>query len=114
VNRPAQRDTYEIIAQWDSEAGVWVAQREDVPGLVAEAESPNLLAQKLNTLIPELLEANGVATNGPVRLHIQYRHDESSVIQQNAFEGLRRLAGGVDLDVNIAVSRDRNKPSRRV
>jgi len=52
--------TYEILAQWDSDAGVWVAESEDVPGLVAEAESPNGLAQKLRALIPELLELNGV------------------------------------------------------
>jgi predicted RNase H-like HicB family nuclease len=50
---------YEIHAQWDSEAGVWVAESEDVPGLVAEAESPNVLIQKLRILIPELLELNG-------------------------------------------------------
>jgi hypothetical protein len=31
---------HEIRAQWDSEAGVWVAESEDVPGLVAEADSP--------------------------------------------------------------------------
>jgi hypothetical protein len=36
-----------------------VAESEDVPGLVAEAESPNVLAKKLRVLIPELLELNG-------------------------------------------------------
>ena len=35
------------------------------------------------------------------------------LIQRNAFEGLRRLAGKVDLDIDIAVARGRNKPSRR-
>ena len=51
---------YEIRAQWDSEACVWVAESADVPGLVAEADSPNALVHKLRTLIPELLELNGV------------------------------------------------------
>jgi uncharacterized protein DUF1902 len=37
-----------------------VAESDDVPGLVAEADSPNVLAQKLRILIPELLELNGV------------------------------------------------------
>jgi len=46
---------YQVRAQWDSEAGVWVAESEDVPGLVAEAESPNMLREKLRVLIPELL-----------------------------------------------------------
>jgi hypothetical protein len=52
------------VAQRDSEAGVWLAESEDVPGLVAEASSPSILAQKLRSLIPELLELNGVR---PVR-----------------------------------------------
>ena len=50
---------YQVHARWDSEGGVWVAESEDVPGLVAEAESPNALAAKLRILIPELLELNG-------------------------------------------------------
>ena len=74
------RETYEVLAQWDSEAGVWVAESEDVPGLVAEAESPNLLAQKLKTLIPELLELNGITNEGAVRFHVRYQHEESGVL----------------------------------
>jgi Arc/MetJ family transcription regulator len=31
------------------------------------------------------------------------------LVQRNAFEGLRRLAGKVDLDLDIPVSRGRNK-----
>ena len=65
VEKTASNGVYEIRAQWDSEAGVWVAESEDVPGLVAEADSPNVLAQKLRTLIPELLELNGAPTAGP-------------------------------------------------
>lgn len=50
---------YEIRAQWDSEASAWAAESENVPGLVAEADSPNALVEKLRVLIPELLELNG-------------------------------------------------------
>jgi predicted RNase H-like HicB family nuclease len=63
VEKTASSGVYEIRAQWDSEAGVWVAESEDVPGLVAEADSPNVLAQKLRTLIPELLELNGATSD---------------------------------------------------
>jgi len=66
---------YEILAQWDSEAGVWVAESDDVPGLVAEAGSPNILAQKLRVLIPELLELNGVPTDPAARILVQYQHE---------------------------------------
>jgi len=39
--------TYEVQARWDSEAGVWVAESDDIPGLVAEAESMNALVEKV-------------------------------------------------------------------
>jgi predicted RNase H-like HicB family nuclease len=70
VEKTAPSGVYEIRAQWDSEAGVWVAESEDVPGLVAEADSPNVLVQKLRTLIPELLELNGAgaARTNPGRM----------------------------------------------
>lgn len=43
--KASTHEVYEVLALWDSEAGVWVAESEDVPGLVAEAESPNVLAE---------------------------------------------------------------------
>ncbi len=75
------RRVYEVLARWDSEGGVWVAESEDVPGLVAEAESPNVLAQKLRILIPELLELNRVLASGsgPVKFLVRYQHEESGV-----------------------------------
>lgn len=72
--------TYEVLAQWDREAGVWVAESEDVPGLVAEAESPNVLAQKLRILIPELLELNGVPSGRGAKFHVRYQHEESGAL----------------------------------
>ena len=71
---------YEVRAQWDGEAGVWVAESEDVPGLVAEADSPNVLAEKLRMLIPELLELNGVTGDRPASFHVLYQHEESGVL----------------------------------
>ena len=50
-----------VHAMWDDEAKVWVATSEDVPGLVAEAESWDVLVPKVKRLIPELLDANGYA-----------------------------------------------------
>lgn len=73
---------YQILAQWDSEAGVWVAESEDVPGLAAEAESPNLLREKLRVLIPELLELNRVLekSEGPVQFSVRYQYEDSGVV----------------------------------
>ncbi len=50
---------YDVTTRWDSDAGVWVAERGDVPGLFAEARTPNELRAKLRALVPELLELNG-------------------------------------------------------
>ena len=51
---------FHIAADWDSEAEVWVATSEDVPGLVTEAATVESLTEKLRILIPELLGANGL------------------------------------------------------
>ncbi|WP_118184796.1 DUF1902 domain-containing protein [Paraburkholderia phosphatilytica] len=48
-----------VSAFWDAEAGVWVAESDDVPGLVTEAASIDELVHKLEVLIPELLDENG-------------------------------------------------------
>lgn len=50
-----------IRAEWDTEAAVWVATSDDVPGLVTEAQTIELLSQKLDVMVPELLDANGYA-----------------------------------------------------
>jgi len=48
-----------VRAMWDSEARVWVATSEDVPGLVTEADTQEDLLEKLRVMIPELLEDDG-------------------------------------------------------
>jgi predicted RNase H-like HicB family nuclease len=49
-----------VRAIWDAEAGVWVATSDDVPGLVTESKTFEALLKKLRTMVPELLELNGV------------------------------------------------------
>ena len=71
---------YEIRAQWDGEAGVWVAESDELPGLVAEADSPKVLVQKLKTLIPELLELNGAFRGRIASFHVLYQHEDSGVL----------------------------------
>lgn len=48
-----------VRADWDEEARVWVAMSDDIPGLVTEAETVESLVEKLQIIIPELLDANG-------------------------------------------------------
>jgi hypothetical protein len=37
-----------------------------------------------------------------------------ALIHQNAFEGIRKLAGKVEMDIDLNISRGRNKPFREV
>jgi len=55
-----ESNTYHVLADWDAEANVWVATSDDVPGLATEAETIEGLTTRLRTMIPELLEANGL------------------------------------------------------
>ncbi len=48
-----------IRAEWDDDANVWVATSDDVPGLATEAETIEELSAKLQTMVPDLLDANG-------------------------------------------------------
>lgn len=48
-----------VHAFWDGEVGVWEAEGDDVPGLVAEAGMTESPVEMLKILIPELLDANG-------------------------------------------------------
>ena len=50
------RHTIVVRAQWDPEAAVWVATSNDLPGLVTEASTQQALVEKIEIMIPELLE----------------------------------------------------------
>lgn len=48
-----------IRATWDDEARVWVAESDDVPGLVLESGSLDALIERLRYAVPEMLALNG-------------------------------------------------------
>jgi predicted RNase H-like HicB family nuclease len=48
-----------VKATWDPEARVFVAESDDVPGLVTEAESIEALRVKLPGIIQDLLDVEG-------------------------------------------------------
>ncbi len=60
----AELNMTQIICQfeafWDSETQVWVATSENVPGLVTEASTIEILTDKLRLMIPELLVLNKI------------------------------------------------------
>lgn len=59
-----------VNAVWDDEARVWVATSDDVPGLATEADDMDALVEKLNAMIPEILDANGVSHASDVPFEI--------------------------------------------
>jgi hypothetical protein len=66
----------------DSEAGVWVAQSEEIPGLVAEAESVKALVEKIRVLVPEIFELNGGLEPGQkvVNVLVRAHHEETTSV----------------------------------
>lgn len=48
----------DIFTEYDDDAEVWVAISDDVPGLITEAETIEVLVNRLKILIPELMELN--------------------------------------------------------
>jgi predicted RNase H-like HicB family nuclease len=56
---------YDVTAEWDGEARVWVASSDDVPGLATGADTFEALVEKLKLVIPELLEDNGLLPGQP-------------------------------------------------
>ena len=55
---------------WDIETNMWYTESDDVPGLVLEAASFDLLIEKVRLAAPEMLELNCDYT-GPVHLSIE-------------------------------------------
>ena len=70
---PPMNKTYLVRADWDAEAKVWVATSDDVPGLATEADTLELLTQKLEIMVPELLEINGATLTQAVQFELLAR-----------------------------------------
>lgn len=72
-------NTLTVRALWDDDARVWVAESDEVPGLVAEATTIEGLLEKLRVRVPELLELNRAAPGVRevlVQVIGEYRHQE--------------------------------------
>lgn len=54
-----------IKLTWDADACVWIAESDDVPGLVMESGSFDALIERLRFAVPELLTLNGPANIPP-------------------------------------------------
>lgn len=66
---------YIINLTWDNEANVWVAQSDDVPGLVLESGSFDALLERVRFAVPELLELNRNTSPAPFLTFISKRQE---------------------------------------
>ena len=64
-----------VRAEWDDDAKVWVASSNDVPGLITEASTSKELEEKLQLMIPELMELNGVQHGKSIPFHLHEVRD---------------------------------------
>lgn len=49
---------YKVNFTWDEEVSVWIAQSDDIPGLVLESGSLEALIERVRYAAPELIELN--------------------------------------------------------
>jgi predicted RNase H-like HicB family nuclease len=61
---------YTIVFFWDDEASVWIAESEDLPGLILESDSFDTLVEKVKEAVPELLALSG-SNNHQIKLHFK-------------------------------------------
>ena len=47
---------YDVDLTWDDEASVWIAESQDIPGLILESGSFDALVERVKMAIPDLLE----------------------------------------------------------
>ena len=55
---------YSVRFTWDEEAQVWIAESDDIPGLVLEAGSIDALIERVRFAAPELLALNAASPAG--------------------------------------------------
>lgn len=66
-----------ILANWDEEAGVWIATSDTVPGLVLESGSFDALIEKVRFTVPELLRLNKIPDEN-IRLFFKSERHEKA------------------------------------
>jgi hypothetical protein len=60
-----------VRANWDDEAGVWVASSKDIDGLSVEASTLEALEPKVLAALSDLIELNGIESDLPeIPVHI--------------------------------------------
>ena len=64
---------YKVNCTWDSEAGVWITQSDDIPGLVLEGGSLDALIERVRFAAPELIALNKVSAANSLFFSVERR-----------------------------------------
>jgi predicted RNase H-like HicB family nuclease len=64
---PVQETTIRVTAEWDGDSRMWTATSEDLPGLVTEGETLEVLIDRIAAVVPDLLDLENAS---PVRSSI--------------------------------------------
>jgi len=66
-----------VQANWDEEAGVWIATSDTIPGLVLESGSLDALIEKVRFAVPELLSLNDIQKDNIQLFFRSERHEKA-------------------------------------
>ena len=66
---------YKVNFTWDDEASVWIAQSDDITGLVLEGGSLDALIERVRFAAPELIELNKSPTMNSLYFTVE-RHEK--------------------------------------
>ena len=68
---------YVITLHWDDEVSVWIAESEDIPGLILESSSFDELVNRVKIAVPELLEICGM---NHTQLKLRFKAEQLAVV----------------------------------
>jgi hypothetical protein len=73
-----------IRAEWDHDASIWSATSDDVLGLATEADSIEVLFNKLSSMIPELMFLNKLTDENEIVYEVLARKSATAHIPTEA------------------------------
>jgi predicted RNase H-like HicB family nuclease len=72
-----------VKATWDPEAKVWVAESDDVPGLITEADTIEALQKKLPGIIQDLLESDDEGPETEIAVELEAKVSSRVIVRRH-------------------------------
>jgi hypothetical protein len=68
---------YTVLLTWDDDAQVWYCTSEDIPGLILESGSLDILVERARRAAPEMLELMG---HDPSRASFSFKTERQAAV----------------------------------